>query len=281
MPIVPWDVLTYTLVPTVSVVIVFAAVTGWYHHARQRREDFRESARSVAPYAGFLLAVILFNATVRSDLDEISSAYSLAFTDSIYRFEGEFVAVLQDAVPEPLFLYFSAVYVIGYGALIAYPPLAYLVLEDVVVPAKLFVAYGVNYLAGAILYMVFSVFGPRNYLYGRVDAPLFEEFPDVMYITAAINHNANAFPSLHTSMSVTVLVFAWFTREAYPRWLAITALLVPSIVFATMALGIHWLTDVIAGVALALFSVGTAQWIVSRVSGEHDSDRRPLEPVRL
>jgi membrane-associated phospholipid phosphatase len=282
MPVVPWDVVGYTLGPTLVLVAVFAVVTGWFGYARAAiRGDLRKRALALAPYAGVLVLVLLFNAVVRPRVDEFSAAFAVTFTDDIHGFEGDLVAHLQDAIPEPFFLYFSAVYVIGYGALLIYPPVAYVVLEDYVKPSMLFVAYAVNYFVGALLYMVFSVYGPRNQLVGLVEAPLFEEFPDIMYLTSAINTNSNAFPSLHTSMAVTVLCFAWITREEYPVWLAITAVLVPSVVLATMALGIHWFTDVIAGVALALFSVGVAVWIVPRLRGEVDDDRRPLEPVRF
>ncbi|GAB3689267.1 hypothetical protein GCM10028857_24400 [Salinarchaeum chitinilyticum] len=282
MPVIPWDVLGYTLGPTVALVVVFALVTGWISHARAALErDLVGRALELLPYTSVLALVLLFNASLRPRIDEFSSAFAVNFTHEIHDFEGNLVAHLQEAIPEPMFLYFSAVYVVGYGALLIYPPVAYVVLEDVVKPAMLFVAYAVNYFVGALCYIVFNVFGPRNLQVGRVRQPLFEEFPEVMYITSAINTNSNAFPSLHTSMAVMVLIFAWYTREEYPRWLAIVAVIAPSVVIATMALGIHWFTDVVAGIGLALLSVGTAQWSVARYRGETDDDRRPLDPVRL
>jgi len=282
MPVVPWDVVGYTLGPTLALVAVFALVTGWVEHARQALEgDLKARALELLPYAGILAAVLLFNAVVRPRVDEFSSAFALNFTHEIHAFEGNLVAHLQALVPEPMFLYFSAVYVIGYGALLLYPPIAYVVLDDLVKPAMLFVAYAVNYFVGALCYIVFSVFGPRNKQVGQVRQPLFEEFPEVMYITSAINTNSNAFPSLHTSMAVMVLIFAWYTRDEYPRWLAIAAVIAPSVVIATMALGIHWFTDVVAGVGLAMLSVGAAQWTVPRLRGDVDDDRRPLDPVKL
>lgn len=282
MPVVPWDVVGYTLGPTLALVAVFALVTGWIGHACEALQgDLWQRALELLPYAGVLGLVLLFNAYVRPRIDEISSAFAINFTSEIHDFEGNLVAHLQETVPEPMFLYFSAVYVVGYGALLLYPPIAYVVLDDLVKPAMLFVAYAVNYFVGALCYIVFTVFGPRNLQVGRVRQPLFEEFPEVMYITSAINTNSNAFPSLHTSMAVMVLVFAWYTREEYPRWLAITAVIAPSVVLATMALGIHWFTDVVAGVGLALFSVGVAQWTVPRIRGEVEEERRPLDPVKL
>ena len=56
-------------------------------------------------------------------------------------------------------------------------------------------------------------------------------------------------------MARTVLIFAWYTREEYPRWLSVCAFFTISIVISTMYLGIHWAIDVVAGVILAAASV--------------------------
>ena len=48
------------------------------------------------------------------------------------------------------------------------------------------------------------------------------------------------------------------TREQYPRWAPVAVWLSLSVVVATMYLGIHWLTDVVAGFALAFGCVALA-----------------------
>ncbi|PHQ46249.1 inositol phosphorylceramide synthase, partial [Halorubrum sp. C3] len=72
----------------------------------------------------------------------------------------------------------------------------------------------------------------------------------------------NVFPSLHTSLSVTVGTFAVLTRDEYPLWTLIAVPLSLSVVIATMYLGIHWLTDVVAGFALAFGCVALAYRLV-------------------
>jgi len=66
------------------------------------------------------------------------------------------------------------------------------------------------------------------------------------------------FPSLHTALSVTVLLVAVSTHDEFPRWTPIAAVLAGSIVVATMFLGIHWVVDVVAGGLLAAGSVAVA-----------------------
>lgn len=283
---IPVRVLAYTLGPTLVGLVVAAGLTGWFHRAAQCGTDLRHRARTLAPFALLLGLVLLFNAYVRPRFDDISLAFGINLTDHLYVFEGGFVPWLQGVTPEPLVFYFSAVYVVGYGVLLMYPPVAYAVLDDLEHAARLFTAYALNYFVGALLYIAVVAFGPRNYfLPTEVQQPLYTHFPDVMYLTSAVNTNSNVFPSLHASMAVTVLMLAYYTRSEYPRWFAITLVLSPSVVLATMVLGIHWLSDVIGGVVLAVMSVVVARWAVSRIRGGGDSvdqaEQRPIEQVRL
>jgi membrane-associated phospholipid phosphatase len=87
---------------------------------------------------------------------------------------------------------------------------------------------------------------------------LFTNQPDVILLASEVNEASNVFPSLHTSLSVTVGTFAVLTREEYPRWTPVAVPLSLSVVAATMYLGIHWLTDVVAGFALAFGCVALA-----------------------
>lgn len=278
---IPPRVLLYTLMPVLATLATVALLTGWHRRALAGRVDFRARARALWPYVGLLGLVLVFNGLVRPRIDNVSTAVGINFTHSIFAFEGLFVARVQDLTPEPLFAYFSAVYIVGYVVLLAFPPLAYVVLDDADHAAALLVAYATNYFLGALCYVVVVAHGPRNWRPGLFEQPLYDTLPDVMYLTSAVNTNTNVFPSLHTSMAVTVLAFAVFTRREYPRWLAIVAVLAPSVVLATMVLGIHWLTDVLAGIGLALLSVGVARWAVARFRGDHEPYHRPTDPVRF
>jgi len=101
-----------------------------------------------------------------------------------------------------------------------------------------------------------------------VEPLLFDLVPLSQLLTAQINSSTNVFPSLHTSLSTTVAVLAWQTREVYPRWPVLSVPLALGVAFSTMYLGIHWAIDVLAGVCLGLASVAIAGWIVDRSAGE-------------
>lgn len=219
----------------------------------------REIRRPIAA----LVAVLAASAIGRSSLQTVSELFGLRLTGFIYAIEGGFVAWLQATFVAPeLTLYFSWVYIYGYVFLLVFPFLAYLALPETTTLNRLTVAYALNYAIGLVIYTVVFAHGPRNVMPDMVTSLLFTHNPDFMSLTSEVNEAANVFPSLHTSLSVTVGTFAVLTRREYPLWTPVGAWLSTSVVIATMYLGIHWLTDVIGGIALALGSVYLSYRIV-------------------
>jgi membrane-associated phospholipid phosphatase len=144
-------------------------------------------------------------------------------------------------------------------------------------------SYALNYVLGVICYVLFIAYGPRNVMPDIVDQLLYLHWPESNLLTSEVNSNVNVFPSLHTSLAVTVALLAYRTRDEYPAWLPISALLAASVVVSTMYLGIHWLTDVVAGVGLAFVSVGAATWLTKpenlegRIGSFGRRLRRPID----
>ncbi|QAU13335.1 inositol phosphorylceramide synthase [Halorubrum sp. BOL3-1] len=217
-----------------------------------------------ARWAGAVLcAVLLASAVGRSSLQAVSELFGVQGTALIYRLEGGFVAWVQATfATAELTAYFSWVYVYGYAFLLAFPVVACLALPRTATLRRLLVAYAINYAIGLALYTLVFAYGPRNVMPDMVAPLLFANQPDIMLLADEVNVNTNVFPSLHTSLAVTVGTFAVLTREEYPRWTPIGVPLALSVVIATMYLGIHWLTDVVAGFALAFGSVSLAYRLV-------------------
>ncbi|WP_049984484.1 phosphatase PAP2 family protein [Halorubrum sp. BV1] len=205
--------------------------------------------------------VLLVSAVGRGSLQTVSELFGLRLTGFIWALEGNFVAWLQQAFATPeLTMYFSSVYVYGYAFLLAFPFLAYLALPKTATLRRLLVAYGCNYAIGLALYTVVFAHGPRNLNVGT--SLLYTHNPEFSALTSAVNETTNVFPSLHTSLSVTVAAFAVLTREEYPLWTPLAVWLAGSVVIATMYLGIHWLTDVVGGTILAFGCVYFSHRIV-------------------
>jgi membrane-associated phospholipid phosphatase len=260
-----------------ALLVASAAIVGPSRLARLRTE-LASRLWSVRRPAAALCAVLLASALGRSSLQTVSELFGLRLTGLIYAVEGGFVAWLQSTLLAPeLTVYFSSIYVYGYVFLLAFPFVAYLALPEPTALRRLIVAYALNYSIGLAVYTVVFAHGPRNVMPDSVTSLLFTYNPDFMALTSEVNEAANVFPSLHTSLSVTVATFAVLTRREYPRWTPVALWLAASVVLATMYLGIHWLTDVIAGIALGLGAVSLSYRIVDEEGepdGEVDGDAR-------
>ena len=239
------------------------------------RTELQSRLRESAPYLAVLIAVLAINSAIRDYAQEISWLIGWNITSAIEAVEGGFVAVIQSVQTDFLTAYFSYVYVFGYVFLLIFPLLAYAALDNRRPFKRLVVAYSFNYLLGLLLYIVFIAYGPRNV--GVAENLLYITNPEYQFLTSAVNTNTNVFPSLHTSLSTTVAVFAYRTREAYPIWFGLATGLAASIIVSTMYLGIHWGIDVLVGLGLAALCVGLARRVVaselvqSRLSSESKS----------
>jgi len=208
---------------------------------------------------GLLVGVLGINSVVREDGVDVSWIIGTNITRAIYTIEGTVVATIQSLVPGWLTLYFGYVYVYGYAFLLVFPLLAGLLAGERRYLRDTAFAYVINYSVGMLCYLLFVAYGPRNYMPGLVEPLLFDTLPRFQLLTSEVNANTNVFPSLHTSLSMTVAFLAVRDHDIFPRWTPAAVFLAVSIVLSTMVLGIHWATDVVAGTALAAISV----WIVS------------------
>lgn len=215
-------------------------------------QELRPRARVALPFLGFLGIVLLFNAHYRITVHHISYVVGFNITPYIVAFEGEAILLVQALFGDRFDLFFSFMYIYGYVFLLVFPLLAYFVLARLDMFKSLTLAYAANYGIGLFCYMIFIAYGPRNYL---VIEPIVEPLPaQFQLLTTEFNQNTNVFPSLHTSLSATVMLFAWRTKETYRHWMYMAMFIGGSVIVATMYLGIHWAIDVVAGILLAGFS---------------------------
>ncbi|MFA9416208.1 phosphatase PAP2 family protein [Natrinema sp. HArc-T2] len=228
--------------------------------------DYDRRLTEISPYVGVTALFFLGKRATHGHSLRLSRALDWDLTAEIYAIEGEFVAVMQDVVPEATLEFFSAMYMFGFPFLLVTALVLYFLLPTQRHLKELLIAYLLNYFIGTLLYTLFIVYGPRNHL-SSVDGLMYSFYPQTQEVTAAVSANTNVFPSLHTSLAVVVMLFAWRSREEYPRWFGISSFVTSCVVFSTMYLGIHWLIDVLAGVLLALGSVIGAERIVTRVEG--------------
>ncbi|SDF31534.1 Membrane-associated phospholipid phosphatase [Halorubrum xinjiangense] len=227
--------------------------------------DVDDRVREVAPYLGPALALLAAKQLTQGYRLRLSRALDWDITDALYALEGGFVAALQDLTPEATLEFFTVSYMIGFAFLLVAAPVTYFLSpgQGRRHLKELLVAYMLNYAVGTVCYTLFISYGPRNHL-ETVSGLMYRAYPQTQDLTAAVASNTNVFPSLHTSLSVAVVAVAWRSRRTHPRWTPVAAAVAAAVVFSTMYLGIHWLSDVVAGVALGVVSVAVAARIVDR-----------------
>lgn len=253
-------VLSIGVVVTVLHGVALATIVGRSRLARARC-TVRSNLETVGPTIAVLVGVLALNGLVRNVGVELSWLIGVNVTGAIFALEGQFVAQLQSLATPRLTAFFSFMYVYGYVFLLTFPVLAYLLQSEERPLRVLVLAYVVNYTVGLVCYIAFVSYGPRNFMPELVESLLYTAWPESQLLTSRVNKNTNVFPSLHTSLSVTVALVAARFQDVYRRWVPVAAFAALSISVSTMYLGIHWLTDVVGGVGLAVLSLAAATWL--------------------
>lgn len=226
--------------------------------------DARRRVVAITPYLLALAVVLVARRLALTVGPELSWYLQWNVTKFIYALEGTAIVHIQAFATPLLTEYFAFVYIYGYVFLLVFPLVAYFTLHRTERLAELLAAYGLNYAIGLVCYVLFVAYGPRNVIPAAAESLLFTTHPTSQHLTREVNLATNVFPSLHTSLSATVALFAWRTRREYPGWLAVAAPLAASVCVATMYLGIHWATDVAAGLLLAAGSYWLGVRLVDR-----------------
>ena len=254
------------LVTGILLLLGTAAIVGREGLSRARWH-FHRRLRMVFPYLVMLAIVLGINEVARTVGPELSWVIGWNITSLIYAIEGDLVGRFQSIASAPLTSYFSFMYLYGYAFLLVFPFVAYFATDDQRPLKKTVIAFVCNYAIGVVAYVLFIAYGPRNFMPETVESLLYATYPQAQLLTREVNVNTNVFPSLHSSLSITVAILAWQTRDIYPRWAVIAPWFALNIVIATMYLGIHWATDVVGGAVLALGSVYLAGRWLSRLYG--------------
>jgi hypothetical protein len=180
---------------------------------------------------------------------------SVTFTDLIYQIEGERVALFQAWTHPALTGFFTAMYFVGFPFVVLF---TYFKVKSV--DRREAHRYVVAYVTIVLLATPFFVFFPVGVSAARADvSPLiYDVHPIITAGTLSTDTLLKAFPSLHTGLSVLAALYARTAGRAYAVTVATFGTL---IVVATFYGGIHWISDAVFAVVLALL----AYWVSRRV----------------
>ncbi|UNK19871.1 phosphatase PAP2 family protein [Paenibacillus sp. N3/727] len=175
------------------------------------------------------------------------------FTPMIFQLEGFFVKHVQEIFYSPwltpVLAYF---YLLVFQALIIGSIGVYLIQHNKAHVYAICYAILINYTMAIPFFLFFPVNETWSYQPAGVTFYMLEVFPNFESVYRPLSGLDNCFPSLHTSLSVTMAVLAF--RSGNRRWAIITGISAAIIIFSIFYLGIHWLSDMIAGTLLGLMA---------------------------
>ncbi len=251
--LVPFLLTTLATLATLWVLLVASGLP-WPAVAPVR--DFVLSlARSRSGRLGsaLVLGILIVNMIETSVDPGIASTLGLEFTRLVHRLEGNLVGLVQDLLlGHRLVSFWAWVYVFLYPALLL-APLFVFHAQGRPDRVRAYVgAFLFNYLFAIPFYLFCPVTETGvSGLGGAV--PLLEGiWPGFMDLLRSSSAPDNCFPSLHTSCSFTVFFFA--LRHGGGRFTRIAGACAVLVMASTWALGIHWISDAVAGLGLALLA---------------------------
>lgn len=214
----------------------------------------------------FLAASALHLIEVKID-PFISSKFGLDFTKTIYKIEGDIVSAFQIIRNPVLDNYFAFIYMIAFPFLLYFTPVLYIISKDIKALKLAVTSYSIAILISLPFLLFFPVhdtwWSSQNYHWydgNIIDFRLEEIWPSIINIFFKFTTLNNCFPSMHSCLSAIMAYTAWI--KDYKRYAYLSTIFAVSIPMATLYLGIHWLTDIIAGEGIALISIIISMKIV-------------------
>ncbi|MFC4600376.1 phosphatase PAP2 family protein [Cohnella hongkongensis] len=226
-----------------------------------------------------VLAILLLNKYELHLENWINISYDL--TSALTGWEGAWQAGLQSRLQSDLLVGVCAVF---YLVLFQATMIASVGIYTYKRNMKLYYATCIAILLNYLIAVPFYLFVPVNeawYANPQIQFLMLHAFPAFEQHYRSLSGLNNCLPSLHTSLSVTLALIA--SRSGIRRWSTFAWVNAVVIVFSIFYLGIHWFTDMAAGVALAVFSVyvglKVGAWAEIRFASDPAwQTREPLEP---
>ncbi len=173
------------------------------------------------------------------------------FTHVIYQFEGDFVYMIQKYLENDVLTYFfTYFYVVVFTSLLIASLFIYHYGRDFHSFYALFYGVMMNYMLAIPFFLFFPVLEVWYY-HPDVRFLILDVYPQFETGYRNLSGIDNCFPSLHTSLSITMAAIAM--RSNNPRFARIATISAGVIIFSIFYLGIHWLSDMAAGTMMAMF----------------------------
>jgi membrane-associated phospholipid phosphatase len=223
----------------------------------EKSMDMHSFTREVLPYIGlvsFVYLLVKSQGIVVNKLVNvmgISLDYDLA--RCIFLIEGSKVSMFQAFTNPPLTYVSSFIYIFGFSFLLTFTFIFFLMTNQLKTLKEYTVALSFIYMV-AFPFYIFTPVEVTGHTLPGVMPLLYNLSPLITNGMRAVDpFFDNCFPSLHAALSILAMLFILFRTDL--RSLKILAVFITlAIQFTIFYLGIHWITDFIAGIILAMLS---------------------------
>ncbi|MGM0405731.1 MAG: phosphatase PAP2 family protein [Thermoplasmatota archaeon] len=188
-----------------------------------------------------------------------------------YSIEGvDHVVWLQQTLGNFYLIHASSIfYVLGLSYFVIFAPLFFLIRCELDIFDQFCKALAVNYMFLIPGYLLLHVMVTSYYRPDEVQALLYD-IPHYNSIVLLTNRQTNCFPSGHISIPLTITLIARY-RVKLKNLQIMGFIFVAFTVFVIIYLGIHWLLDIPAGIAVAVFAYWSTSndkfdWLFNRVT---------------
>lgn len=216
----------------------------------------------------FILALVALAIKIENLLFDIQPI-GIHATNFFYNLEGvSHVIFLQNLLDNFYLIHsFSLFYVLGLTYFVVFTPVFLLTRGDKDMFVLFSKAFAVNYMFILPGYLFLHV--TVTSFYAPDVQPLLYSHPQYYEILRLINRQSNCFPSGHISISLTITLIGVYQLRL-KRFAVFSVIFTLLTAFSIIYLGVHWLLDIPAGIAVGMF----AYWSTS--SGKFDLIFDPL-----
>lgn len=217
--------------------------------ARQTKKQLIKEGRYYILLALLVIALCMKQISIQDKIVMRFGYYD--YTALISAINPDFALIFQKGIYSSLTYLMTFTYIIIYPSAVFFTALILIHYRETVLLKRAALMFSLNYLIAFPFFMLFHVSTTGATLPG-VEPLIYEQFPRICTAITTIDPLDNCFPSLHVAMVFSAFLIICGTN--YRRYKIFTYFAVPATIFAVLYLGIHWLIDVFAGIALALFT---------------------------
>ncbi len=226
-------------------------------YAKIRISSFIDMFRRYWAHMIVVFSVYLWK-DLLDQLDRIIMANTqLDMTPYIYAIEGDIVWWIQDSLNNSLLSFtLTHFYVMGFMAVTFSSFIYPIFFDDRYMADRVSLSMFWVYILAIPFYLFFNVRVTGNYI-PEMETIAYDLTPEIHNWFIQIDPFTNGMPSLHIGLPFAI----WLTMERWDsdeRWLRYRRLLLVFIIitaFTILYLGIHWVSDIIGGIIVAMIAV--------------------------